>query len=88
MAFRTGETREFPFDRDDRKVWYALIEYDITGFHETAYTSSKSGKADLLAMLIQLRGMNRKYYLLGIWQGEWKTDLFVLDPIIVRSRLK
>lgn len=59
MAFRTGETREFPFDRDDRKVWYALIEYDITGFHETAYTSSKSGKSDLLAMLIQLRGMNR-----------------------------
>jgi hypothetical protein len=88
MVFRTGETLQFPFDRDDRKVWYAIIEYDITGFHETAYTSSKSGKADLLAALMLLRSSSRKYLLLGIWMGEWKTDLFILDPSIVRSRMK
>lgn len=88
MTFRTDETLAFPFVRDDRKVWYAIVEYDITGFHETAYASSKSGKTDLLAALILLRSSSRKYLLLGIWQGEWKTDLFILDPTIVRSRLK
>ncbi|MCK9593700.1 MAG: hypothetical protein M0Q91_17000 [Methanoregula sp.] len=91
MTFRINETAEFPFERTDRKVWYAIVEYTITGFHETEYTSSGTGKSDFIEKIKEFRLKKvRKsdYRLYGIWAGEWKADIFLLDETIVLRKLK
>ena len=90
MAFRSDETLEFPFASTDRKVWYGIIECeeDVRIFTETSFTSSKSGKTNLINIVKQLINQERSFVLIGIWQGEWKTDIFVLEPTIAISMIR
>jgi hypothetical protein len=88
MVFRRGETREFPVDSIDRAVWYGTIEYSQeAGFTEKHYTSSKSGKADLLEMIRGLISDGQEFEVIGVWQGKWKTDLFILDSAVLVEML-
>jgi hypothetical protein len=87
MVFREGETDRFPFDRTDKKVWYGIIVHDIL-FPRLAFTSSKTGKKEFLDKIKELRKKGQFYLLLGVWQGEWSTDIFVLDEEIVRRMLR
>ena len=84
MSFREGETNDFPFVRTDRKVWYAIIVFD-TRFPRFDYTASKSGKKAFVEKIESLKLEGQKHILLGIWQGEWKTDIFVLDEELTKQ---
>jgi hypothetical protein len=90
MTFRRGETESFPVDSTQRSVWYGIIEYDpgACRFQETTFTASKSGKKDLVAMIRLLTGADRKFVIVGVWQGQWKTDVFVLEPAILIKRMR
>jgi hypothetical protein len=91
MTFRYNETDAFPFERTDRKVWYAIVEHDLLGFHETEYTSSQSGKSDFINRIKELHLKKVKksdYRVYGIWMGGWKADIFHLDEKIVLRKLK
>ncbi len=81
MAFRENETERFPFDRTDREVWYGIIVHDEK-FPRYSFTSSKSGKRDFINMVGCLKSGGQKYLLIGIWQGQWKADIFILDETI------
>jgi hypothetical protein len=87
--FRFDETENFPVERTDRKVWYAIIGYDQEcGFSKTSFASSKSGKLSLITMISELSKHKRKFTVVGIWQGDWSTDLFVLDEIKIVKMLR
>ena len=84
MSFREGETNQFPFAWTSRKVWYAIIVFDAR-FPGFDFTASKSGKKAFVEKIDSLKSEGQKYLLLGIWQGEWKTDIFVLDEEIAKG---
>jgi hypothetical protein len=84
--FREGETDHFPVERTDKKIWYVIIQHDIL-FPRNAYFSSGTGKKEFLSKIRELRTAGKLYLLLGIWQGEWSTDIFVLDEDIIVKRL-
>jgi len=86
MAFRNDETKTFPVEFTDKIVWYAIIVFDGR-FPRYAFTSSKSGKKDFVNKISELKYGGQKYLLLGIWQGNWKTDIFVLDEDMIVQRL-
>jgi hypothetical protein len=86
MTFRNGETDHFPVDRTDREIWYAIIVSD-DNFSRYGFTSSKSGKKDFVEMIKELNGEKQKTLLLGIWKGQWKTDLFILDEKIIVDKI-
>lgn len=87
MTFRNGETDHFPVDRTDRTIWYAIIVFS-SDFTRYGFTSSKSGKKDFVEMIKKLNSEGQKLLLLGIWQGQWKTDLFVLDEKTIVEKIK
>ena len=88
MTFRYNETKEFPTDRTDREIWYGMIR-DINGKYETTeFTSSKSSKEQLIVWIEQLKDSKERYLLIGIWKGNYKTDLFILDPDALLKKLK
>ena len=93
-TFREGETNQFPVDRKDKGVWYGIIatksspsgsvQIEITRF---GFTSSVSGKREFLDKINELKTHGISYLLLGIWQGQYSTDIFVLDEKIIVKRL-
>jgi hypothetical protein len=85
--FRLGETKGFPVSRRDKKVWYAIIFCD-QGFSQVEFSSSNDGKKEFLRVINHAKHMGRKYLLLGIWQGEWSTDLFVLEENIIARMIE
>lgn len=76
--FREGEEDSFPWDRTDRGVWYCLLVVEEGMIERYGFTSSKSNKAGLCRALSTLSG-RRDALLLGVWTGQYRTDLFVLD---------
>ena len=87
MSFRENETEQFPFLCTDRTIWYGIILND-SGFHRSSFTSSKSGKKTLSEEIETLQSKGVSFLLIGIWQGQWKTDIFVLDPTIAIPKLQ
>jgi len=92
-TFREGETKQFPVDRKDKGVWYGIIatksslgcvQIEITRF---GFTSSGSGKREFIDKINELKEQGISYLLLGIWQGQYSTDIFVLDEKIIVKRL-
>lgn len=81
MVFRIGESDSFPFSTIERGVWYAIITSEPP-MNTDSFTSSKSGKQDFVNKIKQLTNENKTYIILGIWQGKWKTDIFILDKKI------
>lgn len=79
MTFRDNETKDFPVGSTDKSVWYGIIIHDVTSPRHS-FTSSKSGKRELLDKIKQLQSDGQKFLVIGIWQGQWRTDIFTLDP--------
>jgi hypothetical protein len=78
MSFREGETETFPFERTDSGIWYAMILFDGR-FPRHSYTSSKSQKRNLIEDMTKKKQEGQKFLIMGIWHGQWKTDIFILD---------
>jgi hypothetical protein len=84
MGFREGETDSFPFDRTDNGIWYFTVKSDEI----TPYKSTMTDQKDLVIELNKMLRSGRKFQLFGVWHGQYKTDIFVLDPATVRKRLE
>ena len=85
--FREGEEDEFPWNRTDRKVWYSLFTVEEGRIQHYGFTPSKSNKAALCSILQQLT-LNDQSLLLGIWNGDYSTHLFILDLQKAINKLK
>jgi hypothetical protein len=74
--FRTGEESHFPWDRETKEIWYAVLyEGRYTGFKST-----NNEKKSLIRYLKMAIAAGVKPLVIGIWHGKWSTHLFVLDP--------
>lgn len=92
--FREGETDQFPVDRKDKGVWYGIIAMKVSNTRDAPienyrfdFTSSKSGKQEFIDKINELKIHGISYLLLGIWQGNYSTDIFVLDEKTIVKRL-
>lgn len=84
--YREGAEQEFPWDRTDKGVWYALLVVEDGRIQRYGFTSAKGSKASLCGVLEKLGGDDA--VLLGVWTGEYSTHLFVLDTAIAMEKLK
>ncbi|MEY2167538.1 hypothetical protein [Rhodanobacter sp. FW106-PBR-LB-2-19] len=85
--FQYGREADFPWSSRDRSVWYALLVTEPTGIERYGFTSAVAQKQKLLAALQHLRPSS-KALLLGVWTGNYRTDLFVLDIQQTKERLQ
>ena len=76
--FRAGEEDNFPWESTSKIVWYALLNVEETEIERYGFTSALSQKSELLKALKKVKSKS-KAMLLGIWTGNHRTDLFVLD---------
>jgi hypothetical protein len=93
--FREGETSQFPVDRKDNGIWYGIIAMQASNTsdasienHRFGFTSSGTGKREFIDKINELKTHGISYLLLGIWQGQYSTDIFVLDERIIVKRIK
>ncbi len=76
--FRTGYEKEFPWNSTGSSVWYALLIVEEGRICYYGFTSAKSSKRNLVNVLKSLTPQDETI-LLGIWTGNYRTDLFILD---------
>jgi hypothetical protein len=88
MAIQT-DLKNFPFDRNGGKVWYLLVEdCGLSGFYEDCFTSSSSGRRKLVEKVKSCLAADKTFKVYGVWQGEWRTDLFILPPEIILKKIQ
>ena len=76
--FRVGEEASFPWHSTDRGIWYALLVVEagkICRYGFTSATASKEALCDAIGAL----SPRDEALLLGVWTGQHRTDLFVLE---------
>lgn len=76
MAFRT-DTQDFPYSDKDRSIWYFIIDWKKKIKTHYCYIQEKRDMVSLLKQLID-KGKYSHIQLCGVWQGNWKTDIFDL----------
>lgn len=75
--YRTGDEEEFPWDYRGSSVWYALFVVEENKIQKYGFTASKTQKKKLLKSLEKVSGLTDSL-LIGVWTGNYRTDLFVL----------
>lgn len=85
--FRTECEDDFPWNAEDRSVWYALLVLEGGKITRYGFTSSMPNKQGLVNALESLAETDEAL-LMGVWNGQWSTHLFVLgrDKAIVQLK--
>jgi hypothetical protein len=84
--FRT-DCDDFPWHSTDRSVWYALFVIEKGTIVRYGFNSSKANKKELCNALGALT-VEDEILLLGIWTGEYRTHLFILEPAMALEYLE
>jgi hypothetical protein len=85
--FREGEEGNFPWKDTGNHVWYVLITMENGGLQHYGFTASVSNKEGLLRALKSM-AKDESGLLFGVWTGQYRTDLFVLDRNQAMKRLE
>ena len=85
--FRDGEEEHFPWTATGATVWYALFVVENGKLEKYGFTSSKSGKKALVSAL-QALSQDDESLLIGVWNGQYRTDLFILQAEKALSHLQ
>lgn len=73
---------DFPYDRNDKGIWYLVITHTKKdGINLKAFSAAKKHLLRRHVKTLQAKGV--EFRVLGSWHGQWRTDLFVLDEIIL-----
>ncbi len=75
--FREGAEEEFPWSTTGGAVWFALLVVENGKIEKYGFTASKSGKKALTSAL-QALSADHEALLIGVWTGQYRTDLFIL----------
>ena len=75
--FESGAEDRFPWHATGGAVWFALLVVEEGKIARYGFTSAKSQKVKLRAALSTLQ--DREALLLGVWTGQHRTSLFVLE---------
>ncbi len=77
MAFRTDSIESFPFSDRTGSVWYILTDWKNktqTDFH---FVEHKKNLVLVLQDIIN-NSQENEFELMGVWQGQRRTDIFKL----------
>ena len=77
MALRESCTN-FPFGERTKAVWFVLIDWEKNEIKDYSGVSDKGYLVDELKKIVD-SGNEKKYKLLGFWQGQYSTDGFNLN---------
>jgi hypothetical protein len=64
----------------DESIWFALVEIKDSKLVNRSYNSTAGNVGLILNILMDLKAGRRTGQLLGVWNGERKTNLFLIDP--------
>lgn len=76
--FRENCETEFPWDCTDRGVWYSLFVVEDGRIETYGFTAAKGSKEKMRLLLKEIDSSDDAM-LIGVWNGRWKTHLFILD---------
>jgi hypothetical protein len=85
--FRRNQEDEFPWNSSGSEVWFAVLTLEFKIIQYYGFSSSKSGRKNLLELLKEVSDTHF-LTLIGIWNGEWRTDLFILNKKIAIKKLE
>jgi hypothetical protein len=74
MAIRT-DTKDFPFKSKDKGVWYFIINWTERTKNDFYNVQGKKELLQVLKSIIDC-GEQANYELIGVWNGQYSTDLF------------
>jgi hypothetical protein len=85
-GFRHNQEDGFPWDSNGSGIWFGVLTLESEVVRYYWFTSAKSQKESLLELLKKVSDIHF-LALVGVWHGEWRTDLFVLDRGIAVKKL-
>lgn len=85
--FRVGEEASFPWHDTDGGIWYALLVVEDGKIRRYGFTSAIDSK-EALCDALEALSPGDEALLLGIWTGQYRTDVFVLEPEEARDFIR
>lgn len=79
---REGETDRFPLPFS-RGAYAVVISYE-NEFKQCCFQND----VELLNYVNELGRKKISYIIYGVWNGQWRTDLFILDLKILTDRIE
>lgn len=84
LRIREGESDRFPLVQGGREIWYMGVD---SNWGLLEFRATKVGLENLRAFCQALSMPGKKGLLIGVWNGQYRTDLFILDPKVILKRL-
>ena len=69
-------------------TWHFIVFYENGELKQVDFRESKTGRVDLYYELNRLMKKGSIFKLYGVWHGEWRTDVFDLEPKVYLKRLE
>jgi len=85
--YRTNCEDEFPWNKTDG-IWYSLIVVEGGKIETYGFTSAEGNKDQMRIVLQEIISEGLEAMLLGVWNGKWKSHLFILDIEKAIDKLK
>jgi len=84
LRIREGESDRFPLGSGGSEVWCLGID---SNWGLLEFRATKIGMQNLRDFCQVLSMPATKGLLMGVWHGQYRTDLFILDPKVILERL-
>lgn len=85
MVIRERESNRFPVT-SDKGIWFFIVSFQEGNLNHEDFKSSQEG---LRGLTNQIQDYSKKivpFSLYGVWQGQHRTDIFVLNPQLMAGR--
>ena len=83
MVIRIDETDRFPLE----ETWFFIVSFQNGIVEQEDFTAAQYAKNNLIMRIEQYTETYIPFKLYGVWHGQWKTDVFNLDPKLMVRRL-
>jgi hypothetical protein len=85
-CFRHNQEDGFPWNGRGSDIWFGVLTLESGVVQYYGFSSAKYQKENLLELLKKVSDTHF-LALIGVWHGEWRTDLFILDRGIAIEKL-
>lgn len=85
MVIRERESNRFPVT-SDRGIWFFIVSFQEEKLIHEDFKSSQEGLRGLIHQIQEYSKKIVPFRLYGVWQGQHRTDIFVLNPQLMAGR--
>lgn len=82
---RRNETEKVPLKKS---IWFIVVLFKEGEINEETYYTTKKSMKKFIPRLESLIEEDNQYQIYAIWNGRYNTDLFEIDPKILKNRLE